>query len=100
MKTHFEKRSNVTFECKDCNKKYTFKSDLSKHRKKIHNGIKDKKCDECEFSTFGQSDLRRHKQSNHGTVKFQCSVCQFEGKTEYSLNAHKRNKRITLISRD
>lgn len=67
--------------CEECSFTTTFKSNLVKHRKKIHLGIIERHpCDQCEkvLTSKGNLDVhrkRRHEPKEFRVFSFPCDLC-------------------------
>ena len=53
------KMSN-TFECEQCNKMFTTKANLIRHKENIHDNIKKYQCEFCEFKCSAKENLKKH----------------------------------------
>ena len=63
---HDEKESKKKFPCKLCDSVFSGKSGLWRHKKSVHDKIKDHKCDECQFTSSHSQSLKMHKKHVHG----------------------------------
>ena len=64
--------------CNECGKLFTTKDHLSHHIKGVHLKIKNKHCDQCEYSSYSGFNLKLHISKMHNgkqLKKEQCSVC-------------------------
>ena len=78
------------FECSDCDKVFTDKSNLSKHKKSIHQGLT-YNCDRCDQTFAYSQGLQRHKRSVHEGERFECKICQKTFSQAENLSRHKRS---------
>ncbi|CAH8568478.1 unnamed protein product [Heterobilharzia americana] len=65
------------FQCDECGKFFTYRSNLLLHLRTIH-GDQRFQCDECGKTFTQKGNLRIHMQTIHGDQRFQCDEC---GKT-------------------
>ena len=57
----------MTFTCEDCDKTYSWKDSLIRHRKTAHNDKKTlKECFKCDSVFKSDAELFKHVQENHG----------------------------------
>ena len=64
------------FPCEHCDYKATQKSDLLKHTKSIHDGVKFS-CDQCDFKASRKSNLMTHIRATHEFLLFVYSKIQY-----------------------
>ncbi|KAF5282407.1 hypothetical protein FQR65_LT14301 [Abscondita terminalis] len=83
------KSGEKNFQCNVCNKKYSSKSVLNKH-KKIH--IKDNsyKCNKCDSRFLSNGDLENHLKLHSGYRPFCCQLCANTFREEKNLKTHMR----------
>ena len=63
------------FSCNMCDKHYTDRRHLSRHKDSAHEGVR-YPCDQCNAGPFADSSgLRRHKASEHEGVRYPCDQC-------------------------
>ena len=72
------KKSNENnYPCDSCNYKTTKASDLRKHIKSMHEGVK-YPCNQCQYQSSNLSNLYKHIKSIHEGVKYPCDQCSFK----------------------
>ena len=65
-------------QCNVCGKMISCKETLQVHTKQIHNQVRDKQCDRCEYNTYSSGNLRLHINKQHldkKMDKISCSKC-------------------------
>ena len=78
----------VIYQCDDCGKKFSLATSLSKHKKGIHENIKDKMCPHCSYCTYSGYNLKLHLNKMHlGKTKMK-ETCDFCGIESFSLQYH------------
>ena len=74
-------QAKKNFLCKECNKRFAKRMELSKHVKALHVKLKDFFCDQCSFSTSWGHGLQSHKRSVHQNIrKYSCQLCDYKGR--------------------
>ena len=98
IRTHKEKKP-PSFQCQYCPKKFREKKNVERHEKGQHLGIKDFKCDLCDFACTNMSKLNIHKKSIHEGILYYCdySGCTKSYNLKGNLDAHRF--RVHKISR-
>jgi len=81
--------SDTCIRCGDCDKVFSTKSNLNRHRK-VHTGNMIP-CTLCNKTFFCQYDLQRHRVSAHYNHKFECDFasCSKAFKSKLGLKNHK-----------
>lgn len=51
----------MEFSCQECGKHYCSKANLDRHKKNVHDKIKNAKCEFCDFVCSQKSNLLKHK---------------------------------------
>ncbi len=84
---------NFICDISGCDAKFSFKSDLERHKLK-HKDSKLFSCDVCDFSTKRKSDLTRHKKLKHDENQqiLKCDACSYETKNSCHMRRHKERK--------
>ena len=67
------------------------KKNLNQHLRKYH-GLKNYKCDHCDYRANDQSNVRKHEKSKHADFVFKCKLCEYNTQDGSNLNRHVRNK--------
>ena len=66
------------FQCQQCDKKFSFPSELKRHIDSVHKGIKNFQCDKCDAKYDRASSLKEHIKyihMGHARAKNQCDKC-------------------------
>ena len=65
--------SDKSFECNQCEWKFTTSWDLKRHIERIHDKIKDYECKECNKEFFKKTDFNNHLSAVHeGIIAAKC----------------------------
>ena len=72
MKTKHQNKDKI--KCHACEKMFDFSSEMKKHKKFVHDKIKDFKCQVCEKSFATRPKLIRHSQA-HSLKSYKCDKC-------------------------
>ena len=83
------KESNKDTQCDQCDYNPTDKSNLSKHKKVVHEGLRFP-CNFCEYTSTCRSALKDHISSIHEGIKHQCHQCEKQFSKSQILNRHIR----------
>ena len=78
-------------ECKYCGRKFTFEKDIESHEKLFHIRYK---CQDCEYLSFGEYDMKLHRKTVHDMKPFKCDKCGLMS------NANKEYKDHTCCTSD
>ncbi|XP_055842414.1 zinc finger protein 540-like [Episyrphus balteatus] len=94
LKTHINYHTNEkTYRCQICDMVFNSLGNLHRHKRIVHEGIKDYPCSYCDKS-FGKAETRKHHEMTHtGEKPYECDVCQ---KKFIQLVAMKKHKKIHL----
>ncbi|XP_037074121.1 zinc finger protein 2-like isoform X2 [Pollicipes pollicipes] len=86
------KEKTGPFQCADCDKVYSCRPGLYKHRRREHSGVarsKQRRCDDCGKLFYTESDLARHHRVEARTL-YGCEVCHRSFSDELGLEQHRR----------
>ena len=78
-------------QCPDCGKEFSYNSDLLKHHRAEHQGIR-YPCSQCDYIAKFQRNLKRHIESEHQGIRFPCSQCDHRAKFQSDLRRHIENE--------
>ena len=56
-------------QCNSCGRKFELLNELDRHEKQIHTRFK---CQECDYLSYGERDLKDHIEIYHGKVDIKC----------------------------
>ena len=77
------------FKCKECSMSFAFRGSLNAHVRVVHDRIKDFKCDLCEYTASVISKLNHHQKVVHEKVKnFKCDQCDYAASKRSNLSEH------------
>ena len=107
-----DQRLDEEYKCNLCGRSFTFKNNLLRHFRQLHQGLKrgDKirvKCDFCKLTFASNSSLKIHVERKHDSTdentksklsKFPCSICEKINKENSSLKRHIREVHSTKNS--
>jgi len=79
------------YPCDKCNYIASNVSDLKKHVKSIHEGVK-YPCNQCSSKFTDQSSLRQHIRSIHEGVHYACDQCSSKFTKMFKLKQHLKSK--------
>ena len=91
LKNHIRKvheKRYTTFVCESCEYTTRHGSEIQKHRR-IHDGAMIH-CDQCEYKTTSNHQLREHIDRLHDATEYDCESCDFRSKTLRSLKYHRK----------
>ena len=83
--------TNGKYECEQCHKTYSARSNLYAHKKSFHMGVK-YACDQCDFKATTQENVRIHIQSKHEGIKYPCDQCEYQARYLCNLIVHIQSK--------
>jgi hypothetical protein len=79
------------FSCDKCDYKCSANGDLNKHKKAVHDKIKNFTCDKCDFKCSANGTLNNHKKAVHDKIRdFECDKCDYRCSANGDLNNHKK----------
>ena len=90
-KWHFKREKN--YKCNQCTKEFYQPGQLLQHQRGVHLGLKDFKCDLCDFEAAYHNTLREHILTIHEGVMYRCDYpgCTKEMNRKGNLDAHKKS---------
>ena len=75
--------------CDKCDFKFSRAGHLQQHIKAVHDKVKDQACDKCDFECSSVSHLQRHIKAVHDKIKdYVCDKCDFKSSTASDLQKH------------
>ena len=80
--------------CHICNRSFTLKTNLERHKITVHEEMKEFDCDLCTKSFTSKAKESMHKKSVHYGIKFQCNIC-YRLFTSGSLRGHVKKMHTT-----
>lgn len=95
MKLHMVKHFNERpFVCQQCSKAFKRKSALNTHQKNVHGkfpvGVKEMKCDKCDFTAAYLAQFERHMRIHSGERPYKCKFCSKRFRLKGNLRRHNR----------
>ena len=81
----------TNIQCPQCDKFFSNNSNLHKHIRTVHEGVK-YACNECDFQATQQGHLRTHIQSVHEGVRYSCNQCDYQATKQSNLTQHIESK--------
>ena len=81
--------NETRYNCKECGKQMTNKSNLNAHIRAIHEGIKHP-CGQCQYEATSKGHLAQHRRAVHEGIKYPCGQCQHEATSKGDLARHRR----------
>lgn len=79
------------FSCNLCEYKSLTNMNLSKHKKAIHDKIKDVLCDKCEYKCATRRSLLMHNRYIHDKIRdFECDKCDYKCSAKGDLSKHQK----------
>ncbi|XP_054566059.1 zinc finger and SCAN domain-containing protein 5B-like [Eptesicus fuscus] len=84
-----ESRRQIPYECQDCSKRFSYKSQLDLHRR-THTGERPFQCRYCPKRFIQASDLHVHHRIHTGRKPYCCTVCQERFTHASTLRGHER----------
>ena len=72
---------------------------LKRHISSIHLKIKNLSCPECDYKTHNESHLNVHFLRKHTDTPFKCKFCNFDTKSLYALDRHRKTEHLEKIKK-
>ena len=91
--TKIQKTSEGSFNCDQCESKFTQKKNLITHIQSIHEGVK-YACNQCDYQATTQGNLTIHIKSIHEGVKYPCNQCNYQARQQFALRRHVNLKHL------
>ena len=86
-------KNSIKYKCDTCEKDFTAKSSLNKHKIDYHSDEANKvhKCELCDKEFATGSTLKDHNKKIHQPIKkwHFCDQCDFKAKDKWHLNSHR-----------
>ena len=79
---------NIKVPCPYCSKHLSTRDQLKKHVKVIHNQVRDKQCDQCDYNTYDAGNLRLHVNKQHLGITAEKQPCPHCNKNVGNLPHH------------
>ena len=89
--SQIKRTSEGNFHCDHCERKFTTKSNLTRHIQSIHEGVM-YPCNQCDFKGTLKNTLTLHIKSKHEGVMYGCSQCDYEASNQSNLTVHIKSK--------
>ena len=86
--TRHEMIHNKVFQCKYCEKNFSWKDSLKAHELQIHSNEKTFQCRGCPKGFQSESRLKQHEVVHTGEVPFQCKTCKQRFNVKGNLTRH------------
>jgi len=88
-KIHTDDRA---YQCDQCTKTFVRLNEYKRHKKRIHDNIKDHVCETCGQAFMMETNLKKHMYLDHGLgIKYDCERC---GNPFYTPNGLKRHSLV------
>ena len=82
-------QAKTPFTCEICEKTFTTKGYVNKHKMFVHENIRDLECQYCQKKFSEKSNLDRHIKCVHQGIKdFECEQCQKKFSRKHALKVH------------
>ena len=95
---HEDRNSSKNFKCDFCDKHFSNKFNLNRHKTESHEKLRDFKCPHCMKHFTNRSTLTYHIRTH--TQILQCHLCEKIFKTHGTLNDHLKTHDVNVLKRD
>ena len=95
---HKLKHDNVKFECDQCEKEFREKRQLQTHKKAVHDKVV-RRCSHegCDFETLNINALHMHKKSVHEQVSYACDDCDYQTQRQGDMKRHSKEQHLANV---
>ena len=69
------------YSCRQCNYQTTYKGDLARHKKAVHEEVKFS-CSQCNYQAIAKGSLAQHKRAVHKGAKYSCGQCNLSSNSK------------------
>ena len=84
------KHQGVSFDCDECDIKFSTRTGLKLHTDNKHKGVR--------YKAASKVNMKIHNQAMHESFKYPCDRCNYIASTKRSLTWHKRKCKELKIS--
>jgi len=84
------------YACDQCDYTTAYNGDLKRHVNTKHIGLK-YNCDDCDYATSDIGNLNKHRNSIHIGVRYPCKLCNYAPTRPDSLKYHMRRKHFLQL---
>ena len=85
-------KGDTKLKCEQCPFETSWKQALNRHKKAVHDRIRNHVCGECGYSSSEMGTLRHHVEGVHEKIrKHVCEECGFAATQKSNLKSHKRS---------
>ena len=85
--------------CSECDYSSSCRSNLSRHSKSKHKGVRHS-CSECDYSSSCRSNLLKHSKAKHQGVSYSCSECDFNASYKGDLLRHSKSRHKGVVNQN
>ena len=82
-------------ECPECGKLFPSSSNMVRHYRSIHEGVKFP-CNQCDYHATDSGNLRKHIQYKHEGIKYPCYQCDYQAIQKNHLKRHIQSKHADI----
>ena len=86
-----DKEVETKFQCSECDKSFSYKSHLIRHRRSAHEGVK-YQCNLCDYENSRQDHVSMHIRAKHQGLKYGCNQCDYKATTNGNLTFHVKSE--------